>query len=277
MVLNVKESEQTYAKSLLTKMLEREDETKSIVELADAHCHLDLIKDVAVIKETIAYGVGTIITDGVDTASNARSIELVDGEHIFAALGIDPEHAMLIKEDELNFNIGMIRSNASKIIAIGEIGLDYKEAKTDPERAWQKRVFGSFLDLADELHLPVSVHSRGAMEDVIEMIQAHRPESTHIHFFDGDAGQARMVDELGCMISVPPVESKKRAEAIKEMALERIMAESDSPIVGATPRDVERSVRTVASVKGMTFEGAAEVLTHNTKNFFNTQKIGLRF
>jgi TatD DNase family protein len=276
MVLNTRTSEQGNVQPLLTKILER-SEKKSLVELADAHCHLDLIEDRKVITETIEYGVRTIITNGVDTASNVKSVELADGTNIFAALGIDPEHAALAKEDELNFNIGMIRSNAGKIIAIGEIGLDYKEANNDSEKAWQKHVFSSFLDLAVELHLPVSVHSRGAMDDVIEMIQSYNPSRTHIHFFDGDAGQARMVDELGCMISVPPVDSKKRADAIKEMSLEHIMAESDSPIVGATPRDVEKAVRTVAALKGMSFESTADVLTNNTKNFFNTQKIGLRF
>jgi TatD DNase family protein len=260
---------------LKTKMLDRDAKTISIVELADAHCHLDLI-DSAAIKNAITYGVRTMITDGVSTASNARSVEIADGMHVFAALGMDPEHAMLASKDELDFNMAMIRSNASRIIAIGEVGLDYKEAKGPEDIALQKRVFGRFLDLADELRLPVSVHSRGALEDVIKMVSEHNPERTHIHFFEGDEAQAKALEKLGCMVSVPPVESGKRSRAIKSMGLERIMAESDAPAVGATPRDVEGVVRSVALLKGISFESAAEAMTRNTKLFFNTGRTGMR-
>ncbi len=260
-----------------TKMLERDEKTLTLVELADAHCHLDLIHDSALIEDAIAYGVNTMITNGVNTASNVRNVELADGKHVYAALGIDPEHAMLVKEDELEFNVGLIRSSASRIMAIGEIGLDYREAKSNSDKEWQKHVFETFLDLADELHLPVSVHSRDALDDVINIISSHNPERTHIHFFEGDEKQVKVVEQLGCMISVPPVESGKRGRAIKEISLDRIMAESDSPVVGATPRDVERAVKSVAVLKGISYEIAAEALTRNTKNFFNISKIGLRF
>ncbi len=277
MTLGTKTVEGSRDGALRTKMLERDSETLLKVELADAHCHLDLIHDSALIEDAIAYGVNTMITNGVDTASNIRSVGLADGKHIFAALGIDPEHAMLASEDELNFNVGMIRSSASKIMAIGEIGLDYREAQSDSEKDWQKRVFETFLGVAEELHLPVSVHSRDALDDVIKMVSAHNPERTHIHFFEGDVKQVKEIEALGCMISVPPFESGKRSRAIKEIGLERIMAESDSPVAGATPRDVEKAVRNVASLKGISFERAAEALTRNTKSFFNINRIGLRF
>jgi TatD DNase family protein len=171
----------------------------------------------------------------------------------------------------------MIRSNASRIIAIGEVGLDYKKAQSASEKDKQKRVFEGFLELADELHLPVSVHSRDALDDVIRMISAHDPERVHIHFFEGNSEQTKAIEELGCMVSVPPVESSKRGRAIKELGLGRIMAESDAPLVGATPRDIEKAVSSVAFLKGISFESAAEALTRNTKSFFNTNGIGLRF
>ena len=214
-----------------------------------------------------------MITNGVDTASNVRSVEIADGKHIFAALGIDPEHAAPVSEEELDFNIKMIKSNAGRIVAIGEIGLDYKRAPNATEKEKQKHVFLSFLELAEELHLPVSVHSRNALDDVIKIISAHNPERAHIHFFEGNASQTKAVRELGCMISVPPLESSKRGKAIREIGLDHIMAESDSPIVGATPRDVEKAVRSVAFIKGISFESAAEALTQNTKSFFDTRRL----
>ncbi len=253
--------------ALRTKTLETENVTKQVIELADAHCHLDLMKG-ADIGDAIRFGVRTMITNGVDTASNMNGIELADQRNVFAAAGVDPEHAVPMDEDELEFNISTIRSNAGRIVGIGEVGLDYKDAKSAGTAEKQKKVFARFLDLAQELRLPVSVHSRGALDDVMAILSERKAERVHIHFFEGSVQQAKAAERLGCTISVPPLESGRRSKVVKEMALERIMAESDSPIVGATPKAVESSVRAVAAAKGMSFESAAEALTLNTKNFF---------
>lgn len=251
-----------------TKQLIKEKPVeKQITEMADAHCHLDLISDRAVVKEAISYGVRTIMTNGVDTKSNMRCLELADNMNIFALLGIDPEHANLT-DQELEFNIGIVRQNISKIAGIGEIGLDYGKVKEGVPVERQKVVFGRFLDLAKELQLPVSIHSREALNDVLHILEQKDMKMVHVHFFEGNVQQAKELEKRGWMVSIPPVNSAKRSKIIKEMAIDNIMAESDSPVVGVSPKDVEKSIEAVAEAKRIEFRRAAELLSNNTKRFF---------
>ena len=258
-----------------TRSLVKERERNlTVTELADAHCHLDLIQDRKTIDDAIAKGVRTIITDGVDTKSNSVCAQMADGRNIFAAMGIDPEHSG-IGDEELEFNIGVIRANPGKICAIGEIGLDYGYAKAKREVDRQKRVFAAFLDLALELDKPVTIHSRGAIEDVLGMLEERGVKRAHLHFFEGGAMEAKRVEKLGYMISVPPFESSRRNKAIEAIAIDNIMAESDSPAASAS-LEVTKSVGIVAKVKGIGFERAAEQLTANTKRFFGIGYGGMR-
>ena len=247
---------------------------KQVTEMADAHCHLDLLGDAAEIAESIRYGVRTIVTNGVDTKSNMKAMELADSKNIFAMLGIDPEHAGM-GDEELEFNIKIIRQNSTRISGIGEIGLDYGKVKEKVPIERQKSVFVAFLDLAKELRLPISVHSRDAIADVIHILEDRKMEMVHIHFFEGGVQQAKEVEKNGWLISVPPIDSSKRGKIIKEIAIDNIMAESDAPIVGTTPRDVEKSIEIVAEAKRIEFKRAADLLTQNTKKFFRLQTKGM--
>ena len=259
-----------------TKAITKEERTTNtqVTQMADAHCHLDLVNDPSIIKNAIAAGVKTIVTNGVDTKSNAKSIALSDGTNIFAALGIDPEHAAATTEEELEKSIKMIRANVGKVVAIGEIGLDYKKAESFVALSWQRTVFKRFLLLAVELNLPVSVHSRNALDDVLSIIDEVGNEKVHLHFFEGNAQQAREIVRRGYLISVPPVDSEKRMKAIKEIAIDNLMAESDAPIVGDSPLAVRRSIALIAATKGISFESAAEATTENVKRFFGIKQKG---
>ncbi len=254
-----------------TKEITQETKQRQIMEMADAHCHLDLMDAGIELSKWLAYGVRTIITNGVDTKSNIRSAELADNRNIFAMLGMDPEHAN-VTDEELEFNIKMIRHNHSKIAGIGEIGLDFGTIKEKVTVARQKVVFERFLDLAKELRLPVSIHSRNAISEVLQILEEKGMEYVHIHFFEGNAQQARAVEKKGYMISVPPIHSSKRNGVIKEIAIDNIMPESDAPIVGASPIDVYKSIEIVAEAKRIDVKKAAELLTRNTKRFFRVRE-----
>jgi len=253
-------------------MVKEETKDRQVMEMADAHCHLDLMSDTkADLPKWLDQGVRTIITNGVDTKSNVKSVELTDGRHIFAMLGIDPEHA-LTTEEELEFNIKMIKHNHSKINGIGEIGLDYGHVKEKVPIVQQKMVFGRFLDLAADLRLPVSVHSRNALDDVLQMIEDRGLDAVHIHFFEGSVQQAKEIEKKGYMISVPPLHSSKRSKVIKEVAIDNIMPESDAPAVGSSPMEVYKSIEIVAEAKRIDLKKAADILTQNTKKFFRIKE-----
>ncbi len=250
----------------------RETLQKSVVEMADAHCHLSILSDPAVIRDAVLYGVSTIITDGVDTPSNIKTLEIADNKNVFGAVGVDPEHALAMDESaferEIEFNIGLARQSIDRIVAIGEIGLDYSIGGGPRNIARQKKVFGRFIDLADELKLPVSVHARNAIDDVLDFLAEKDAKRVHLHFFEGGVEEARAVLKRGYMISVPPIESSKRKRVIAMMPIENLMAESDSPVVGQSPKSVEKSIRYIAGIKKMPFEQVAEALATNTKRFF---------
>lgn len=243
---------------------------KSITEMADAHCHLDLINDQNAIRDAIENGVHTIITNGVDTKSNMRNIELLDNRNIFALMGVDPEHANVTNE-ELEFNLKLIRQHSRKVTGIGEIGLDYGRVEEAVNKAQQMEVFKRLLNLAKELKFPVSIHSRNAMNDILHILEEMDMKRVHIHFFEGNVQQAKEIEKKGYMISVPPVQSSRRDKVIKEIAIDNIMAESDAPIVGLSPKDIERSIGIVAGIKRIDFKRAADLLTQNTKRFFKIQ------
>ena len=257
-----------------TKQLLQDKETshRELVELADAHCHLSILSDQAIIRDAVLFGVYTIITNGVDTPSNIRTLEVADNKNVFAAVGVDPEHALAIEdsglESEIEFNVGLAKQNVDKIVAIGEIGLDYTIGGGPHNIARQKKVFGRFIELAEELKLPISVHSRNAIKDVLAFLAEKEAQRVHLHFFEGGVEEARIAAKRGYMISVPPIESTKRKRAIAMLPIENLMAESDSPVVGQTPKSVEKAVRYIAGIKRISFEQAASAITENTKRFF---------
>lgn len=243
------------------------------LEMADAHCHIDLIQDFSIVTSAIESGVSTIVTNAVDTKSIMKTLQLADNKHVFAAVGIDPEHSLKMEEntfdEEINFVVNIIKEHSRSIVAIGEIGLDYKIVGGFENMAKQRDVFERFLDLAQSLRLPVSVHSRNAMKDVISILKERKQEKVHVHFFEGDAKEAKTLEKLGYYISIPPLDSSKRKRVVKNFDINMIMPESDSPVVGESPMSVEKSIRLVAEAKGMDFEKAAQMLTDNVKRFFN--------
>ncbi|MCL5440359.1 MAG: TatD family hydrolase [Candidatus Marsarchaeota archaeon] len=250
-----------------TAMAIREPRMVAKTILFDSHCHLDLVKDWALVTESIRYGVTTMVTNGIDTQSNKRALDISDNVNVFPALGVDPQSAMM-SDGEMEENILLIRANSRRVVAIGEIGLDYREGMGEMVFNRQKEVFRKMLDLAVELRLPVSVHARKALPEVFSLLEESGADMVHLHFFDGGEEEARIAERRGYMISVPPIESSKRSRAIRQMPIELIMAESDSPVVGATPMSTEKSINIIAEAKGMAVERAAGHVVENAKKFF---------
>lgn len=252
----------------MKSMIKRKATTQK-TEMADSHCHLDLIDDRKVIDKAIGSGVTIMITNGVDTRSNKKSVDMADNRYIFAAMGVDPEHAELMDDDELELNIKAIRENARRIVAIGEIGLDNKKAGSFELVAKQRTAFEKQLDLARELNLPVCVHARNAIEQVLQLLEERGITKAQLHFFEGDVVQAKRAEKLGYMISIPPLDSDKRKRVVKEVSIDNIMVESDAPAAGGSPAEVKKAIEIIAEAKGLSFEKAAETTTANAKRFFN--------
>ena len=141
--------------------------------------------------------------------------------------------------------------------------------KTKTKRTSKKSFFKRFVELAIELDKPVSVHSREAIDDVLDILENTGIKKAHIHFFEGNAKQAKRVESLGFMVSIPPMHSAKRMDAITALPIANIMAETDSPTAGMHIYDIDKSVMLIAKAKGMDFESCAVAIADNTKRFFN--------
>ncbi len=251
-----------------TKQLIRERHEITLARLADAHCHLYELDRSAITAARMA-GVRIMITNGVDTRTNARTLEMYGQDGIYCMVGVHPNSAITIEEDELEFNVKLIKANAKKIVGIGEIGLDYLSAKDDVQKGKQKRALTSMLDLAAGLRKPVSLHSRGSIKDVFKMLESYPELPVHMHFFEGSAEDARLAQKRGYYISVPYLKSAQRAEAVRAMELSNIMVESDSPTANSTPSDVLNAVQLVSELKGIEKNKVAEQTFENTKRLFN--------
>jgi TatD DNase family protein len=253
-----------------------------VTELVDSHCHLDAPRfDAdrdAVIARMAESGVRYAINPGVDLASSRAAVALALRQHgcIYAAVGIHPHDAKTLDADALEELKRLAR--LPKVVAIGEIGLDYYR-DLSPREA-QRRAFEAQLELAAELGLPVIVHDRDAHDDVLGILSNWReslrsPRSTlhgHpgvLHSFSGDMAMAEQAVALGFFVGVSGPVTYKNADRLRQVVraapLERLLVETDAPYLTPQPHRGQRNepayvrmvAQAVADVRGLTLEQVA--------------------
>lgn len=236
-------------------------------EFSDAHCHLNLFPDPgSVVRSAISNGVGLMITAGGCMKDNLELNKLANGMNVFGVVGISPDFANF--EGGETDKLARIVKGNHNIVGIGEIGLDYKDAKSSGEVEAQKAAFISQISIANELGLPIVVHSRGAMEDTLAILKEHCATRAMFHFFEGDAEHAKLAEKMNCLVSIPALESSRRRKVIKEIGIRHIVTETDSPAACSSPEEVVKAVEMVALSKGITMEEAASQTTENLREFF---------
>lgn len=236
------------------------------VELADAHCHLELFENYKVaISDARMAGVRWIITAGCNKASSMAAVSIADGKGVFAVIGVDPA-APAVDDSFIPEITKIIKSNRN-VIGIGEVGLDYK--LPNPNKEMQKKRFIDQINVAKELDVPIVIHARGAISDVIDIVEKENVSKAMFHFFEGDEKQAVHLANRGYFISIPPIESSKRRRVINSLELSSIVVETDSPVVGKGPIDVIKTVGWIAQIKGVDFKDAARATTQNVKKLFS--------
>ena len=230
--------------------------------LVDSHCHLDRIRDYSLHAGLIP------VTVGYSHSSNQKATAIAKKLSIPFVLGIAPQTA--IKEDlsKLDEWIAFIRQN--KPNAIGEVGLDYHWAKDEHDIEKEKIVFNRMLDLAQEMRLPLVIHARQATSDVLDFLALRKFDMPFmLHFFSGTLHEAQRAVGMGGYISITPLHSKTRREAIKATGLERLLVETDAPYVARKPEDVIKAVEYISEVKDVNWEEVAEKTAENAIKFFS--------
>ncbi len=237
--------------------------------LVDSHCHIFDMKGYALPADIRAVVVG------YSPGSNRKAAEWGKKGHP-TVLGIAPQTALREDLSHLGEWMEFIRQNRPN--AIGEVGLDYKWAKNGADVAKELKVFEAMIDLAEEMDLPLVVHSRnkpaesgagGVPENAVDDILGMVGGNFLMHFFSGDERQAARVVGMGGYVSVTHMRSKGRREVINTVPLDRLMVESDAPFVGRTPESIREAVAYIAEVKGLGAEEVGKQTAENAMRFFN--------
>lgn len=251
--------------------------------LFDSHAHLD---DEAfdedrdsLIKDIFDSGVAFIVNPGADMASSKAAVELSEKyERMYAAVGIHP-HDSKDFSDEVLREIEELAAHG-KVVAIGEIGLDYYYDFSKKEE--QIPAFRKQLRLARKLNMPVIIHDRDAHKDVFEILCEENAFDTGVvmHCFSGSAEMAAEYIKKGAYISLAgPVtfkNGKKAKEVAKEVPIDRLLIETDSPYLTPHPfrgkRNDSSKVRFVAEeiarVREESFDYIAKKTLQNARKFF---------
>jgi len=243
----------------------------------DTHAHLEELKGFdQEIRRAKEAGVIDIITVGSEYNSNKFAVKVSEEYEgfVYPALGIHPWNLELSKVDSA---FEFIKHNLDKAVGVGEIGLDYwlKGArKNSSVKDLQKKVFRRLLHLAKECDKPVQIHSRGAWRDSLELVKEEEIRGAVFHWYSGPLDILSDLLAEGYFISATPAAeySQPLQQAIRNAPLERILLETDSPVVykgiSSTPADVVKTLDLVAKLKNKDKEEVASTTTRNAAKLF---------
>lgn len=246
-------------------------------KLIDTHVHIsDLENPLEAIERAKAAGVEAILAVGADLETCRATMGLAGSfsGYIYPALGIHPTEIVV---QEIPETIRFIEENIGRCTAIGEIGLDYwsREARKNKEvRDLQRDLYTQQLRIASEMDKPVSIHARGSWRDALDIAETHGPGKGVFHWYSGPLDILKELLDSGYYISatIAAEYSKIHRAALTYAPLERILIETDSPVVyrgsPSEPADLVRTLKALSELKGLPLEDVARATTRNAQELF---------
>ena len=229
------------------------------------------------------HGIGTVINVGASLTSCRSTMELAEKHpFIYAAIGVHPSDTGELTEESIAWMEGLCRN--PKVVAVGEIGLDYHWP--DPSVDIQKKWFVEQLGMARRTHLPVIIHSREAAKDTLDIMQGEKAEEIGgvIHCYSYTKEMAREYLQMGFYFGIGGVitfkNSRKLREAVEYIPVDRILLETDSPYLSPEPYRGKRNsslhlpyvAEAIAQIKGMTAQEIITITENNAKALFGLQR-----
>lgn len=254
-----------------------------MMQLVDTHCHLDDPRydedRQDVLRRAWSNNVAFLVNASSDVVSARQAVALAErDDRIFAAVGVHPHEASTYDQKAEALIRELARS--SRVVAIGEIGLDYYYDNSP--REIQRIVFAKQMELACELDMPIVIHSRDATQDTLDILREFAPKGARgiMHCFSGSYETAKILLDLGYYLafggSITFKNANRLREVVQKVPLDRILLETDCPYLTPVPHRGKRNepafvryvAEMVAQVKEVDIETIAHVTTENAKRAF---------
>jgi len=259
------------------------------MKFVDAHVHLsdeEYAEDLdEIIAEAKKSNVVALVSNSMDLETSVGSLKLSERYPgmVYAALGVHPWNVQNLTDAELKRVEELISEERARknkaLIAIGEIGLDYKYT-----RVWDKQlmVFNEMLNLAEKLDLPVIIHSRGTTSQIVDMLPSFNLKKVLLHWFSHPLSALKKALEHGYYITEgpPTAYSNGIREVVRRTPLTNLLTETDGPVrywknpfkgKRTTPAFIPTVVKAVAEVKGLEVEEVAAQIVKNFEAFFRVK------
>lgn len=250
--------------------------------LIDSHAHIYYRDYAGDFDEMLARaadaGVAAMLVVGTDIESSRESVELAEKyPQLYAAVGIHPHDAGRVTEKCYDV-IANLAQSSPKVVAIGEIGLDFYRDRSP--RDVQEVVFRRFLQLAGRLELPVIIHDRDAHEQVMGILREEAVRRGVLHCFSGDAAMAADAIGMGFYVSIPGTITYPSNESLRDLvravSIDRMLVETDCPYLTPAPHRGKRNepayvriaAEKVAELKGLTLADVGRITTKNVCDLF---------
>ena len=250
----------------------------------DTHCHLNSEELYERLEEVLEsakkVGVDKFLVVGWNKESSFKAVEIAHRyEGIYAAIGFHPTDIDDVSDDDYNETMALV--NDPKVVAVGEIGLDYHWVKDPIQREKQKEWFIKQINFANEHKKPISIHNREAFEDCLKILKEHKPMFSGVmHCYSGSVELLKDVLDLGLYIGLDGpltfTNAKTPKEVCEEVPLNRLLVETDSPYLSPhplrgtvnEPKNIALVIDEITRIKGLSKKHILDVIHQNSCELF---------
>jgi len=248
--------------------------------MIDVHCHLewrDFDPDREAVIAACRKEMDAIITSAADPKDYPFTLKLAQQHKnfVFPSLGLHPTEAVKLSGKAIEAALETIREHKKKVVAIGEVGLDYHYIKEEPQIKKSKDIFIQFIQLAQELKKPLVIHSRESNPDVFKLLSDYDAKTVVLHCF-GDKNNLPFVLEQGWYLSIATIiaTSKNHRKIVRQAPLEKLLTETDAPWLAPgrgrnTPLGTRLVLEKIAKERNIPLQMADDVTTHTTRSLFS--------